>query len=71
MFQEKSENSTSVKSVHSITPSGQKSCTVNTHNLPLVKINLKSPPPKIPFDMAIQNEKRDGHFQQILALCKL
>ena len=54
-FQEKSENSTSVRSVHSITPSGKKSLKVKTYNLPLVKINLKSPPPKIPCDVVIQN----------------
>ena len=67
-FQEKSENSTSVRSVHSITPSAKKSLKVKTHNLPLVKINLKSPPPKMSCDMVIQNEKGDGNFQQILAL---
>ena len=38
-----------------------------TYNLPAVKINSKNPP-KIPSDVIIQNEKRDGHFQQILAL---
>ena len=54
-----------------ITPSGKKSLKVKTHNLPLVKINLKSAPPKSPCDVVIQNEKRDGHFQQILALWKL
>ena len=70
-FQEKSEHSTSVRSVHSINHSGKKSLKVKTQNLPLVKINLKSPPPKIPCDVVIQNEKRDGHFQEILALWKL
>ena len=64
-FQEKSENSTSVRSVHSITPSGKKSLKVKARNLPLVKINLKSRPPKISCDLVIQNEKGDGHFQQI------
>ena len=70
-FQEKSEHSTSARSVDTITHSGKKSLKVKTQNLPLVKINLKSPPPKIPCDMVIQNEKRDGHFQKILALWKL
>ena len=46
-FQEKSESSTSVRSVHSNTPYGKKSLKVKTYNLPLVKINLKSPPPNI------------------------
>ena len=55
----------------SITPSGKKSLKVKTYNLPLVKVNLKSPPPKILCDVVIQNEKRDGHFQQILTLWKV
>ena len=63
VFQEKSENSTLVRSVHSITPSGKKSFNVKTHNLPFVKINLKSAPPKSTCDVVVQNEKRDGHFQ--------
>ena len=70
-FQEKSGNLTSVRSVHSITPSGQKSPTVKTHKLPLVKINLKSPPPKIPFDMVIQNEKKRRTFSANIGSLKI
>ena len=55
-FQEKSENSTSVRSVHSIILSGKKSLKVKTHNLPLAKNNLKSPPPKIPCDVVIHSK---------------
>ena len=62
-FQEKLEHSTSVRSVNSITPSGKRYLKVKTHNLPLVKINLKNPPPKIPCDVVIQNQKRDEYFQ--------
>ena len=35
-FQEKSEHWTSLRSLHSVTPSGKKSLKVTTHNLPLV-----------------------------------
>ena len=66
--QEKSKHSTSVRSVNSITHSGKKSRHII---LPLVKTNPKSPLTRIPCDVVIQNEKRDGHFQQILALWKL
>ena len=55
-FQEKSENSASVGSVHSIIPSGKKSLKVKTHNLPLAKNNLKSPPPKIPCHLVIHSK---------------
>ena len=61
-FQEKSKNSTSVRSVHSITPFDKRSLKVKTHNLPLVKINLKSFPPKISCDVVIQNEKKRWTF---------
>ena len=41
---------------------------VKTYNLPEVK---KSSPPNIPCEVVVQNEKIDGHFQQILVLWKL
>ena len=70
-FQEKSEHSTSVRNVNSITLSGQKIVNVKTCNLPLVQIDPKSSLPKFPCDVVIQNEKREGHFQHILALLTL
>ena len=63
-FQEKSENSTSVRSIHSITPYGKKSLKVKTHNLPLVKINLKSPPPKILYDVSFKMKKEMDIFRK-------
>ena len=46
-FQEKSENSTSVRSVHSIIPSGKKSLKVKTHNLPLQGSRRPGKPEKL------------------------
>ena len=36
-----------------------------------MEINLTSSPPKVPYGVVIQSEKRDGHFKQILTLWKL
>ena len=47
-----------------ITRSGKNAVKVKTCNLQVVKISPKSSPPKITCNVVIQNEKRDGHFQQ-------
>ena len=46
-FQEKSEHSTSVRSVNSITPSGKKSLKVKTYNLPLQVSRRPGKPEKL------------------------
>ena len=61
-FQEKSEHSTSVRNANSITPSGKKTVKFKLYNLPVVNVNPKSAPSKIPCDVVIQNEKKRRTF---------
>ena len=61
-FQEKSEQSTSVRSVNSITPSGKKALEVKTYNLPLVKINLKNLHQKFPMTRSFKMKKEMDIF---------